>query len=328
MRLKTIRHFIPLVTLLAAAMPVFAWHDEGHKLTAYIAWQRMTPQARETAVRILRAAPEDSQIAALYSIYGFQPVDVKKMEFFVWMPTWADAIRERSFPVRYRKYHHSNWHYYDTFWRSDNGKVSFVTVTEEGGQALPQLKASERTLRDPKSSDADKAVALAWFLHLAGDLTQPLHNSARVTDREPKGDQGGNLFLLTPEATPRESQYNLHSFWDGITIRSVPLKAGQCELDYLSELGGRMIRKYSYQDFGARLHIGNYEGWHKEGLDLAINAVFTPDLKRSVMPSSKYQKAAFELSQRQITLAGYRIADTLNSIFSASLPVTNTTASN
>ncbi len=322
------RRSLSIMFIFATVVPVFAWHDAGHKLTGYIAWQRMTPQAREAAVRILRAAPEDSQIAALYSIYGFQPIDVKKMEFFIWVPTWADAIRERTFPVRYRKYHHSNWHYYDTFWRSENGKVVFVTVSEEGGQALPQLKASERTLRDPNATDADKAVALAWFLHLAGDLTQPLHNSARVTDREPKGDQGGNLFLLTPEGTPRESQLNLHSFWDGITIRSVPLKQGQCELDYLSDLGGRMMKRHRYEDFAARLQIGNYEAWHKDGLDLAISSVFTPDLKRFEMPSPKYQKAAFELSQKQITLAGYRIADTLNSVFAAAPPASNPTAPN
>ena len=328
MRRKFVRHFTAIVTLLAAAIPAFSWHDEGHKITGYIAWQRMTPQARETAVRILRAAPEDAQISALYSIYGIEPEAVKKMEFFMWVPTWADAVRERSLPVRNRKYHHSNWHYYDTFWRDENGKAVFVTVSEEGGQALPQLKAAEKTLRDPKAPDADKAIALAWFLHLAGDLHQPLHNSARVTEREPKGDQGGNLFLLTPEGTPREKQYNLHSFWDGIVIRSIPLKEGQCELDYLSEVGDRMMKKHRYDELTGVTKLSNYEAWHQEGLNLAIGSVFTADLKRFEMPSTKYQKAAFELSQRQIALAGYRIADTLNSIFSTPPVVTNTTAPN
>ena len=71
------RRSLSIMFIFATVVPVFAWHDAGHKLTGYIAWQRMTPQAREAAVRILRAAPEDSQIAALYSIYGFQPIDVK-----------------------------------------------------------------------------------------------------------------------------------------------------------------------------------------------------------------------------------------------------------
>jgi len=238
----------------------------------------------------------------------------------MWAPTWADAVRERSIPVRNRRYHHSNWHYHDTFWREENGRIEIVKVDEEGGQAMAQIIAGEKTMRDPKASDADKAIALAWFLHLTGDLHQPLHNSARVTDREPKGDQGGNLFLLTPEGTPREKQYNLHSFWDGIVIRSVPLKQGQCESDYLESVGDRMMKKHQYAEFSNALKLGNYEAWHQEGLSLAQTVVFTPDLKRFEMPSQRYQKNAFELAERQLALAGYRIADTLNSIFSGPAP--------
>jgi hypothetical protein len=63
------------------------------------------------------------------------------------------------------------------------------------------------------------------------------------------------------------------------------------------------------------LNLGNYEGWHQEGFKLATTEVFTPDLIRNVMPSKKYQKRAWAISQRQLALAGYRIADTLNSIF-------------
>ena len=322
MRLNFLRHSFALIAILAAAAPVFSWHDEGHKLTGYIAWQRMTPQAREAVVRILRAAPEDSQIATFYPVYGIESEDVRKMEFFVIIPTWADMVRERSFPVRYRKYHHSNWHYDDTFWSEVNGRIELANVPEEGGQALSQLAAADKTMRDAKASDADKAIAIAWFLHLAGDLHQPLHNSARVTATEPKGDQGGNLFFLQPETPKGVSRLNLHSFWDGIPARAVPLKNGQCVEDYVASLGDRMIKKHPYTEFSNGLKLGNYEAWHLEGLALAQTAVFTPDLKRNEMPSRKYQKNAFALAERQIALAGYRIADTLNSIFGGAPPAT------
>jgi hypothetical protein len=301
--------------LLAAATPGFAWHDEGHKLTGYIAWQRMTPQTREAVIRILRSAPEDSDIAAFYPVYGIQPEDVRKMEYFVLIPTWADMVRERSFPIRNRKYHHSNWHYDDTFWRNDNGKIVFVTVAEDGGQAVPQLKAAERTMRDASAPDAEKAIAIAWFLHLTGDLHQPLHNSARVTDSEPKGDQGGNLFFLEPEKPQGQSRLNLHSFWDGILARAVPLKNGQCVEDYIASIGAKAMRKHPYSEFASGMKLGNYEDWHQEGLNLATTEVFSPDLMRNTMPSKKYLKKTWAISERQIALAGYRIADTLNSIF-------------
>ena len=108
---------ILLAVIVSGAMfPVSGWHDEGHKLTGYIAWQRMTPQTREAVIKILRAAPEDSNIAAFYQVWGIEPEELRKMEYFMLIPTWADMVRERSFPVRNQKYHHSNWHYYDTFW--------------------------------------------------------------------------------------------------------------------------------------------------------------------------------------------------------------------
>ncbi|MFL6467586.1 MAG: S1/P1 nuclease [Pyrinomonadaceae bacterium] len=323
MRLNPLRHSLLIILTLLAVVPAFSWHDEGHKLTGYIAWQRMTPQTRANLVRILRAAPEDSDIAAFYQVWGIQSTQAREMDFFVIIPTWADMVRERSFPVRYRKYHHSNWHYDDTFWREVNGKVELVPMTEDGGQAVTQLASAEKTMRDPKASDVDKAVAIAWFLHLAGDIHQPLHNSARVTSTEPKGDQGGNLFFLEPETKPGVARLNLHSFWDGIPARAVPLKNGQCVEDYVASLGNEMVKKHPFGEFAGALKLGNYEAWHQEGLSLATTIVFTPDLKRSEMPSKKYQKAAFATAERQIALAGYRIAETLNSIFGTIAPASS-----
>ena len=308
------------IIVSAAVFPAFGWHDEGHKLTGYIAWQRMTPQTREAVIKILRSAPEDSHIAAFYQVWGIEPEELRKMEFFMLIPTWADMVRERSFPIRNQKYHHSNWHYYDTFWSDVNGKVVVLQSAEETGQALAQLAEAEKTMRDPKATDADKAVAIAWMQHLTGDIHQPLHNSARVTKTEPKGDQGGNLFFLTPESTPPVQRLNLHTYWDGITNRSVPLAQGQCVRDYIVGLGNQMMKKHPYEQFAGNLKLGDYKAWHSEGFALATTVVFTPDLKRFEMPSEKYQKTAFATAERQIALAGYRLGETLNSIFGAPAP--------
>lgn len=308
---------ISVIFALGTISPTFGWHDEGHKITGYIAWQLMTPQTREAVIKILRTAPEDSDLATFYPIFGIEPVETRNMEYFMFVPTWADLVRERSFPVRNRNYHHTNWHYDDTFWREVNGKPEVLPEMEEGGQALTQLAEAEKTMRDPKAKPVEKAIALAWFLHMAGDIHQPLHNSARVTDFAPKGDQGGNLFLLTPENTPPAKRLNLHTYWDGITSRSVPLKNGQCVRNYLVALGDRFIKKHPFQEFSSDLQIGQYRKWHENGLELAMTVVFSPDLKRFEMPSKKYQKKAFETAERQIALAGYRIGETLNNIFGA-----------
>ena len=59
---KMIRLVLVCAITLVLASFTFAWDDVGHRTMAYIAWQQMTPAARETVVKILRSAPEDSNI--------------------------------------------------------------------------------------------------------------------------------------------------------------------------------------------------------------------------------------------------------------------------
>src|SRR5687768_9249847 len=116
-----------------------AWDDVGHKTTAYIAWQRMSPAARETVIRILRTAAEDSDLAAYYMAYGPEPEQTRKLEYFMLVATWADIVRDRAVENRYKKYHKSNWHYDDTFWKQVDGKAERLSGFEEGGVAVTKL---------------------------------------------------------------------------------------------------------------------------------------------------------------------------------------------
>src|SRR4051794_33942696 len=95
------------VTLIAisASPSAFGWDDVGHKITGYIAWQRMSQQARDNVIRILRSAPEDSQLATFYKSYGPESEEARKLEYFIFVPSWADVVRDREFETRYKKYH-------------------------------------------------------------------------------------------------------------------------------------------------------------------------------------------------------------------------------
>ena len=294
--------------------PTLAWDDVGHKITAYIAWQRMSPAARENAVRILRAAPEDSQLSTFYASYGAEPEDTRKREFFMLSATWPDIVRDRAFANRYKKYHKGNWHYDDFFWKQVNGKVETLSGFTEGGQGVEKLEEFDKVLRDPKSSDAEKALAIAWMLHIGGDLHQPLHTSARVTETEPKGDQGGNLFLLSPKGTARENQVNLHWFWDSIVVRNLPLKGEQCERDYIEPIARKMMKKHPFSEVSGKLYPGDYEAWKKASFDFNPTDVFSADLVRFQLPSAKYRKNAYSVAEEQLAAAGYRLGETLNAI--------------
>lgn len=307
--------FLLLVLLVSAALPAMAWDDVGHKITAYIAWQRMSPAARANVIKILRAAPEDSQLATFYLSFGAEPEETRKREYFMLVATWADIIRDRAFATRYRKFHKGTWHYADTFWKQVDGKAEMLTGFEEGGEAVIRLVEAEKTMRDPKSSDSEKAIAIAWIMHLGGDIHQPLHTSARVTDLEPKGDQGGNLFLLTPKGTKRDDQLNLHWYWDSITGRNIPLKGETCERDYIEPIAKAIMKKYPYAKEQARLNLGKYDEWQKESFAFNPTHVFPASLKRNEIPSEIYKKNAFKISEEQFALAGYRLGETLNNIF-------------
>ena len=309
-----------VLALLAAGLPSLSlgWDDVGHKTTAFIAWQRMSPAAREAVIKILRSAPEDSHLSAFYMQYGPEPEQVRKLEYFMLVSTWADIVRDRAFETRQRKYHKGNWHYDDTFWKQVAGKVEILSGFEEGGVAVEKLSEFEKLIRSTSASDKDKAIAIAWIMHLTGDIHQPLHTSARVTDLEPKGDQGGNLFLLTPQGTPRENQQNLHWFWDSIIGRNIPLKGETCERDYIVPIAQRIMKRHPYSSFGvAGLDLGDYRGWQQESFKFNATDVFSPDLVRFQTPSERYKRNAFRIAERQLALAGYRLGETLNRIFGA-----------
>ena len=318
---KSLGVLIFAFVLFAGVLPTFAWDETGHKISAYIAWQQMTPEVRDKVIKILRAAPEDAQLSTFYMGYGGRSDEARKREFFMLIATWADIIRDRDFETRMKKYHHSNWHYDDVFWKTVDGKVTDVTGMEEGGNAIERLMAFNKTIRGT-DSDKEKAIAIAWIEHLVGDLHQPLHTSARVTDTEPKGDQGGNLFHLTPKDTPRDKQENLHWFWDSVIGRGIPRKNDACDSDYLDPIAQSIMKKYPYAKVKSRIASGDFDAWKMESLKIAQTDVFSADLKRFEKPSAAYQKKALRIAEERLALAGYRMGELFNEVFGGSAATT------
>jgi hypothetical protein len=306
---------VAVAITLFAVLNSFAWDDVGHKITAYIAWQQMTPDVRARVIKILLAAPEDAQLSTFYMPYGSRTDTARKRDFFMIAATWPDIIRDRAFDTRYKKYHHSNWHYSDTLWTIQNGKVEILQgPSDSGGLAMEKI-ADFIKLAQSDANDTDKAIAIAWLEHLIGDIHQPLHASGRVTDLEPKGDQGANLFLLTPKDTPRQSQENLHWFWDNIIVRNIPNTTDASDAEYISPIAKDIMDKYSFAKMQSRLAIDNPQQWKKESFEIASTEIYSPDLKRFEMPSSSYKKKALKISEERLALAGYRMAALFNKLF-------------
>jgi hypothetical protein len=312
---KIIKNLILLAVVLVLASPALAWDSVGHKLSAYIAWQQMTPAAREKVIKILLNAPEDSDLSVFYP-QDARSESARQQEFFMIAAYWSDIVRDRKFKNRSEKYHHGNWHYADTFWKMENGQLKIVAnPNEDGGKAVEKLFDFEKVLKNPSESDADKAIAIAWVLHLGGDIHQPLHTSARITDLEPKGDQGGNLFLLAPKDAPRESQMNLHWYWDSIIGRVETRKGDVPDSIYLQQIGAKIMKKYPSAKMQNRLALGKFDQWQQESFKIATTELFPATLIRFQPASADYTKKSFGIAEQQIALAGYRLGAMLNQIF-------------
>jgi hypothetical protein len=313
------------VILLALAVPpsASAWNGTGHQIVARIAWDTMTPTVRERVVALLQAAPSNACLAELMPTDS-RPIAARRREFFLRASTWADTLRPGDDGGRAcTRFHRSEWHYVNFFWQGVSGatgadrpadRSDMRPATANVVAQLPLLRALA-TCAAPRcgTTTAERAIALAWIVHLVGDIHQPLHTSARVTGRpdERQGDQGGNLFILDPGPPI----LRLHGYWDGIVDRSEPRGANESNAAYIGRLAALFMQRHPPIASAVELAPGQYEAWALEGFETTKASVYPVTLKRGEVPGEQYRQTAFAIAQRAIARAGYRLGDLLNAMF-------------
>lgn len=315
---------VALVLLLPA--PLFAWNATGHQLIAAIAWDRMTPAARQQAIALLRSAPADACLLDLFPTDS-RPLEVRQREFFVRASTWSDLVRPGRNDMRpCTRFHRRDWHFINYFWSGVSGGTGSNQPTNRTDIDVPTDNIVERLVflrplvacqaAPCGSPRAAQATALAWMLHLVGDIQQPLHATARVTTQpdERRGDQGGNLFKLGPPSNANPP-LSLHSYWDGIIDRAVPRLPNEGEQAYVARVGAAIVLKHPLAQMSARLKSGDFAAWSSEGFDTTKRAIYPSTLTRGQMPLPAYQRNALAIAQEAIALGGYRLADLLNQMF-------------
>lgn len=303
-----------LLTLLSAPN-LLAWDEVGHKVAAYIAWQRLDPQIREDVTQILLDAPEDSHLNVLYDRFNSRSEETKRRELFMHSSIWPDVVRNQDFVVRHEKYNRSNWHYAGIFWKGGNGRAEILEdFPGAGGIAIEKLYEFEKILRDECALPEEKAVAIAWFLHVGADIHNPLHNASRVTELEEEGDRGGNLFVFRPR-TEESFGLNLHGFWDSIVSRVKPRKDDACDVDYVEPIARKFMKKHPFRELDGELKLGDYKAWNREGFEQLPTVVYTNEIVRNQMPPDRYVKRTFNVARRNLALSGYRLGETINRIF-------------
>ncbi|HEX4964712.1 MAG TPA: S1/P1 nuclease [Thermoanaerobaculia bacterium] len=180
---------------LAVPPAIHAWGCEGHQIVATIAGSQLTPNARAQVNKLLKNNPIDPQLKRFCKSKGLTNMQDGA--------TWADDIRTSNGTAEE--------HFVDIPRADTSGNVVAACpdkcITKAMSSNLDKLKSSS-------SSDKEKADALRYLLHYAGDIHQPLHCADN-------NDRGGNCVLVravTPQSKVTEP---MHSAWDKEFVRAI-----------------------------------------------------------------------------------------------------------
>ena len=297
---------IAAVLTAGVAPQARAWDELGHRVVARIAWDHLTPAARQRASALLMAAPPNAGLRELLAT-DTRPLEVRQREWFVMASYWPDLIRSERHPG-YR-FAHSDWHYVNHFWEvRPDGSVRDRPDLPMAGELLTQVGRIHGELGNPAVPDSLQAVNLAWLLHLVGDAHQPLHNSARITPQDTAGDRGGNLFRLLG-IYPYN---NLHAVWDALMGPAFPwVQPGdRDEAEYIGRIAATIGRRWPQSR--ARLLADDPLAWSREGLGVAKNSAYPGWLVRDQRLPWRYNAYAWRTVESRVALAGYRLAEILN----------------
>lgn len=297
--------FAAATFLVSGTRPAYAWDDFGHRLVARIAWDHMTLQARAHAIQILQGAAIDTRLRPFSATLSEQ----QQIDAFLAAATWPDDVRPPD--SRSTKYHIRDRHFTDLFWRQnfDFGPV-LSSTHPEADELLHDIPQLEAELAGPDREKA--AVALAWLIHLVGDIHQPLHASGRITPVDPNGDAGGTLFCIRQPTSNGCEGRHLHSIWDGSVTGRFPKLAGETDDHFLGRVSRLIVLRHPRTQFAGEIGQTTFREWAQASVRIAQDSAYRKPLVRNHPPSDGYRADAFRAARPRIALAGYRLADLLN----------------
>ena len=279
-----LRRLTALLALLAIALPApaMSWGFYAHGITARIAMANVSPATRAKVFALMK------QDAALGT--PDCPIDTVDQ-----LASWADCVRREGWRWGYT----AAWHY------------RTAPICEEynarrncpGGNCVTaQIERNLRLLADEGLPAAIRLEAMAFLVHFAGDVHQPLHSG----DKE---DRGGN---------EREASYgivpgmNLHWIWDG-ALAERAVTSGEPPI----------VRRYTAQE-RAELGGGDAAEWGRESWQIARDFLYPTAFDRDACEGDLPGETALTqedivqsvpVARKRVQQAGIRIADLLEQAF-------------
>lgn len=279
------------LSLLLAAPLAQAWNAAGHRLTAAIAWQQLSPRTQAVIAEALSQHPDhqrwrdrarSDEAGALFAEAATWPDDIRND------PRFYDEQREPAtppLPGLSDTARHKHWHYVDL---GADGKP-------RKGELDRQIERLSRVLRSTAQIE-QISYALPWLIHLVGDIHQPLHVGRH-------DDEGGTELEIENPFNKRLPFTSLHVYWDDLP--GPPWLRGK----RLDNNAARLLDTYPAPA------QGTVAQWRDESHRLLAAAY--PPATGSLLPivSEEFHQQARAIAQRRLVEAGYRLGRLLESIF-------------
>jgi S1/P1 Nuclease len=355
---------LSLCAVLIAMLPgnAHAWGLEGHRITARIAAMYVNPVARAEIIKLLRTDIRNN--AGYYrencsNVLGLgkkRTLTKKEEEAFLvegmaCIAPWPDP------PVKSQRNYTSNWHFVDIPVVMNNPGGSdhplrfkydpsrdCIMDAERGDCAAQALERLRAVLGNPKIPSQKgheygeemtaRAEALKFFVHIVGDIHQPLHcvtdkkDEQAVSNPKDLGDMGGNLKIATWFGEPKTPYglMNIHSIWDGGIITHTMKVENLTETQYYQNLLKAIPARGSREL--AEMQKGDFYIWFEETYDLAVRQAYgklprldpncgaTKDGKLTgcYQLADDYYNANKGFVDQQLMMGGVRLGRLLNDI--------------
>ncbi|MCC5015988.1 MULTISPECIES: S1/P1 nuclease [unclassified Legionella] len=254
----------------------YSWNALGHRLVAQIAYNHLTKQAKQ-----------------IFNHYNHTLDKQYRPQSLVNAAVWLDRLHDQNQLWLAPK------HYINIPFTKDGTRL----IQPARVNAVSAVEEAMRVINSPQKSELVKGFSLRVLLHVVGDLHQPMHAVNQFSVRYPKGDKGGNLYLLG--ANPIAS--NLHSYWDkGGGMLSKKRHYSQAQVNRLAY---RIEQRWPCSIASVNLQP---KVWATESHQLAIHKAY--QIKAGQKPDKRYQRMVKATTEERLAIAGCRLAAVLNTL--------------
>lgn len=304
---KCVRRLWLSMMLLAVSQLALAWSKPGHMVSAAIAYEELQAKEPRLAQRIAELMAQHPDRGSFEVAINGARDEERLRRVFTEMARWPDDVRGGA-------YDHPTWHYASQPIVDPSHPTAAAPADAFAGSAVEAFALNAKVAGDVRAPAAERAVALCWIFHLVGDIHQPLHAADWYSSRYPQGDQGGNRqYVLDPQT---RQPVSLHGYWDGVISRSG--EAGPA-FERSRELRAKYPRS-RFTEIAATPSVNDFVAWAVESNALARSQAYGSTLSTSSTPekapalSAAYVADSTAIAERQVTLAGYRLADWLRAL--------------